>query len=1015
MIKWLINYRLFVGFFMLIVVVLGAYSLYKIPVDTFPDPTPPQVIVYTQTPGLSAEETEILVTKPVESLLYGIKDAEVVRSISLPGLSYVAVFFKEGTDLDTARNLVSQKLAQAQDYLPSGMTPSMGPNTSGLGNVMFYILRDKTGKYSLEELKALHELRVKPLVKAVEGVEDISQWGPDKAYLVKVDNQKLLQHQVSLLEVIKALEEYGQVAGGGFLNSPEGDLVVRGLGRYKDREDLLQVPIKKMDDRYVLLGDVAKVERGEMPNRRGAFTYKGEEVQGNIVLKRINVNTMELIERLKEALSQAQKVLPRDVEIDVIYDQSYLTKKAISTVEKALLEGIGLITIAIALYLWNLRVAILVALSIPFTLLLTFTFLKALGISANLMTMGGLAIGLGLFADATVVVVENIYRHLSEGKNFTKTTIIVESLQEIKKPLTFAILIIAVVFLPLFTFESVEGKYYKPLAITIILALLSSLFVALVFMPVLSYWFLKGGEEESLFFMRLRGFYLRVLSLAFRFRVFVLALSFAAFTFSIFLLSRIGREFAPTLEEGALLVKSFLDPNVSLEEAKRVANLVEKTALKYPEVIHTFSNIGRAEMGEPEDVSYIETFIILKPPEEWKSFKDRQAFEDLLRKDLEGVPGVEFSFTQPIQMRIDELLSGVKATLAIKVFGEDLRKINEIARQIEKIVESTKGATDVETEIQEGKLQLRIEPKKEILQRYHLTTKDIMDVIGYYLGGKEISYLQEGVALFPIVVSLKDKEVEELKHLPILINEDSYLTLSDVAHISIEEGYNKIRREGGMRYALVQSNLSGRDLGSFVQEIREKIQREVKLPEGYYIAFGGQFENQERAIKRLMVAVPLAILLIFLLLYLNFNSLKDALVVMLNVPFATVGGVFALYLSGYNLSVPSAVGFIAVFGIATLNGVVLISYAKRLMEESIPVKEALLTSASKRLRPILITATAASLGLIPMLLSKGVGSEVQKPLAVVVIGGIFTSTMLTLVVLPLVYEILSRRKSHGTN
>ncbi|RME08433.1 MAG: efflux RND transporter permease subunit, partial [Aquificota bacterium] len=458
--RQLLVYRLFVLLLALVVVVYGVYSFLKIPVDTFPDPTPTQVVIYTETPGLSAEETEVLVTKPIESALSGIKDAQLVRSISLPGLSYVTVFFRDGTDIYFARNLVSQKLSEVQGLLPQGMAPRMGPNTSGLGNVMFYILQDTTGIYSLEDLKTLQEWRVKPIIKAVDGVEEISQWGPDKVYLVKVDTQKLLQHNLSLQDIIKALEEYGQIAGGGFLQSPEGDLVVRGLGRFRSVEDLLRVPVKKTENTYVLLRDVADVEPGELPNRRGAFTFNGQEVQGNIVLKRVSTNTMELVERLKGAIEEAKKVLPQGVDIRVIYDQAYLTQKAVGTVERALIEGMVLITIAIALYLWNLRVALLVVLSIPFTLLITFSLLKNLGISANLMTMGGLAIGLGLFADASVVVVENIYRHLSENRQASKTTLVIESVQEIIKPLTFAILIIAVVFLPIFTFESVEGKYY---------------------------------------------------------------------------------------------------------------------------------------------------------------------------------------------------------------------------------------------------------------------------------------------------------------------------------------------------------------------------------------------------------------------------------------------------------------------------------------------------------------------------------------------------------------------------
>ena len=1007
--KRLLRYRILVLIALALVVGAGFWSFKTLPIDTFPDPTPVQVVIYTETPGLSAEETEVLVTKPIESVMSGIKGVELIRSVSLPGLSYVTVFFKEGTDVYEARTLVSQKLSEAQAQIPPGYTPRMGPNTSGLGNVLFYALIDTKGNYSLEDLKTIQMWKVKPLIKSVDGVEEISQWGPERAYLVKLNPDLMLAYGVGFQDVLKALEEYNQIAGGGFLRLPQGDAVVRGLGRVKSIEDIQNIPIKKKDGSYVKLGQIAEVVPSEVPNRRGAFTLNGEEVQGNIVLKRINTNTMELVENLKKKLEEVQRILPEGVRLEVLYDQSYLTQRALSTVERALFEGIILVSIAISLYLWNIRTAILVALSVPLTMLLTFPILKAIGISGNLMTLGGLAIGIGLFADATVVVVENIYRHLSERKTLNKFDLVAMSVREVFRPVVFAIGIIMVVFLPLFSLESVEGKYFKPLAVAIISALFSSLVVAFVFMPVLSYYLLKPGKEETTLFRKLRESYMSFLERTFRLRWFIVGFAVLSFFTSLFLLSRVGTEFSPELEEGAVLVKSFLDPNVALDEAKRIAQLVESTALEYPEVIHTFSNIGRAEVGEPEDVSYIETFIILKPASEWKSFKSRQEFVEQLRKKLEEVPGVEFSFTQPIQMRIDELLSGVKATVAIKVFGDDLNKINELANQIEEIVKTTKGAVDVETEAQAGKLQLRIVPKPEALSRYDLTTADIIDLVAYALGGKEVGHLQDGELLFPIVVGLDHKDIEKLKNLPLLLKDGTIVSLSEVADLQVAEGFVKIRRENGIRFALVQSNLQGRDLGSFVKELKDRIEKEVKLPPGYFIAFGGQFENQQRAMKKLSIVVPISILLIFALLYLNYNSFKDALIVMLNVPFAVIGGAIALYFSGYNLSVPAVIGFIAVFGIATLNGVVLISYARSLLEEGYSFKEAVLLGASRRLRPILITATAASVGLVPMLLSKGIGSEIQKPLAVVVIGGIFTSTLLTLLILPLVYSAFGKK------
>lgn len=1000
----LLHYRILVLLLLFVSISVGVWSFLKLPIDTFPDPTPVQVVIYTETPGLSAEETEVLVTRPIESVLAGIKGVSSVRSVSLPGLSYVTAFFKDGTDVYFARNLVAQKLPEAQAQIPQGYVPRIGPNTSGLGNVLFYALVDTKGNYSLEDLKSIHTWKVKPFIKSIDGVEEVSQWGPEKAYLIKVNPNAMVLYGITWQDLISSLEEYNQIAGGGFLLTPQGDVVVRGLGRVKSIEDIENIPLKKGDSVSVLLKQVASVVPSEVPNRRGASTLNGEEVQGNIVLKRINTNTMELVEKLRKKIQEVQKILPDGVKLEILYDQAYLTKKALYTVEKALLEGMLLVSVAISLYLWNIRTAFLVVLSVPLTILYTFIFMKQVGISGNLMSLGGLAIGVGLFADATVVVVENIYRNLSENKEKHKLSVIADSVREVARPVMFAIGIIVVVFLPIFTLESVEGKYYKPLAMTIIFALLSSLLVAFLFMPVLSYYFLKPGKEETQIFRKIREGYEKLLEKAIKLRFLLIGMTIFSFFFSLFLLSRTGTEFAPSLEEGAVVVKSFLDPNVSLEESKKVAKLVESTALQYPEVVRTFSNIGRAEVGEPEDVSYIETFIILKPISEWKSFKTREEFVNLLREKLKHVPGVEFSFTQPIQMRIDELLSGVKSTIAIKVFGDDLEKINQIASQIEQVVKTTKGAVDVETEAQSGKLQLRIIPKAEELSRYQLTTADLMNLVSYALGGKEVGYLQHNTILFPIVLSLKDKDLETLKNLPLLIKDGSILTLSQVADLEVGQGFQKIRRENGIRFALVQSNLSGRDLGSFVKDLKERISKEVKLPTGYFITFGGQFENQERAMKRLSVVVPLSVLFIFVLLYLNYNSLRDALIVLLNVPFATIGGVFALYISGYNLSVPSTIGFIAVFGIATLNGVVLVSYIRYLLEDGYHLKEAVLKAASRRLRPILITATASSLGLVPMLFSRDIGSEIQKPLAVVVIGGIFTSTMLTLLILPLVYE-----------
>jgi cobalt-zinc-cadmium resistance protein CzcA len=1014
MIDFILRYKFIVIFILFLIVSIGIYSFKSLPVDTFPDPTPVQVNIYTEAPGLSAEEVESLITKKVETSMSGIKDVTTVRSVSLPGLSYVSIFFKDGTDIYLARRLVMEKLSAVKGMLPPQYNPVMGPNSSGLGNVLFYVLTSKTTL--LTDLRTIQEWKIRPLIMSVDGVEEISQWGPEKAFLVKPDPEKLLALGLSLDDVMNSVEKGGGIAGGGFSKTPEGDLIVRSVGYYTSIEDIGNISIQSLDGTIIKLKDIAKIEEGEVPNRRGAFTLNGEEVQGNIILKRVNTNTQELVVKLKERIEEVKKILPKDVDLKVIYDQSYLTQKAIFTIEKALLEGIILISIAMLFYLGNIRAAFLVVLSIPLTLLMAFIFMKNFGISGNLMSLAGLAIGIGLFADATVVVVENIYRFLHENDLFqlkeSKNSIVSKSVKEVFKPVLFAILIITIVFLPIFSFESVEGKYYKPLALTIIFALISSLLIAFMFMPVMSYFILKPSKEEETKIMRyINNLYHKILYKLLRYPKAVISIVLIAFIFSLFLLSRIGTEFAPTLDEGAVLVKSFLNPNVSLEESKRIASFVEETAKSFPEVEDAFSNIGRAEKGEPEDVSYIETFITLKPYDQWKNFKTRQEFENAIRGKLKDVPGVSFSFTQPIQMRIDELLSGVKSTVAIKVFGDDLNKVNEIAFKIEDIVRNTKGAVDVEIESQSGKLQLKITPKIDQLNRYNLKTEDILALVGKYFTGYEANQVKKELVTFPVIVRLPEdyiNDIEKIKNIPIQTKDGYLLTLSQVADLEIAFGFFKIRHENGIRYALVQSNLEGRDLGGFVQELKNKINTQIKLPEGYFIQFSGQFENQERAMKRLSIIVPIAIFLIFVLLYINYNSVKDALIVMLNVPFATIGGIVSLYISGYNLSVPAAIGFIAVFGIATLNGVVLISYIRQLLQEGLDIDKAIEKATRLRLRPILITATAASLGLIPILLTSDIGSETQKPIATVVIGGIFTSTMLTLLILPIVYKTFYR-------
>ncbi|WP_029522594.1 CusA/CzcA family heavy metal efflux RND transporter [Persephonella sp. KM09-Lau-8] len=1017
MIGLILKYRLIVLFLLIGALAYGYYAFKTIPVDTFPDPTPTQVNIYTEAPGYSAEEVEALITKKIETVMSGIKDVEKVRSESIAGLSYVAIFFKDGTDIYFDRRLVMEKLPEAQSKLPEGITPIMGPNSSGLGNVLLYALVDNSGKYSLTDLKTIQEWTIRPLLKSINGVEDIVQWGPEKAFIVYPNLEKLLKYRLTIDDIFTAIDKNGGLAGGGYTKTAEGDLVIRAVGSITSIKDIQNIPVKVVDGQVVRIKDVSVVKEDEVPQRRGAFTLNGREVQGNIVLKRIGTNTQEIVEKLRKEIKRInEEVLPEGVQIKLLYDQSYLTEKALSTIEKALIEGIILVSIAMVIFLGNIRAAILVILSIPFTLLLSFILMKQFGLTANLMSLGGLAIGLGLFADATVVVIENIFRHLShneEGDKRFKLEVIKLSVQEIIRPVVFAILIIIVVFLPIFSFESVEGKYFKPLALTIIFALISSLLIALVAMPVLAYFGLKSGSEKNIVMEFIEKIYHKILGFAFKIGAILFIATAVVFGGSLYLLSKIGTEFTPELDEGAVLLEVYLDPNISLDQSEKVARYIENQAKSFNVVQKVFTTIGRAEKGEVQDVNYMETWILLKPYDQWKEFSSRKEFEEALREKLKDLPAAGIIFTQPIAMRIEELLSGVKATVAIKIFGDDLEKINEIAYKVEEIAKNTKGAIDVETEAQTGKLQLQIVPKREILYRYGLNIEEILSLVGKYMAGIEVNEYRDGLISYPVFVKTSGKDlndIEKIRNIPVYKKEDgTLLYLKDIADVKIVEGFFKIRHENGLRYALVQLNIEGRDLGGFIKELREKLHKELKLPEGYFIRFAGQFENQERAMKKLTIIVPVAIALIFLLLFINYNSIRDAFLIMLNVPFATIGGILALYISGFNLSVPASIGFIAVFGIATLNGVVLVSYIRQVLDEGKDIDTAIQKATTLRLRPILITATAASLGLVPILFTNDIGSEIQKPIAVVVIGGIFSSTFLTLILLPVVYRFVYKR------
>lgn len=986
--------------------------------------------------------------------MYALPDVEEVRSISKTGLSVITVVFKEGTDIYFARQLVFERLQDAREQIPAGVgTPEMGPNTSGLGQVYQYILRaDDPAKFDAITLRSLNDWVVKLLLLPVDGITDVLSYGGEvRQYQVQVDPHKQLAYGIQLDEIREAIETNNRNAGGWYLDRGAEQLVIRGVGWLRAGEDglrdIAQIPLKEHDGTVVRVGDIAEVTfGGEI--RQGAVTMtrrnaEGEpeplgEVVAGIVLKRLGANTKSTIDQVKDRLPAIQQALPDGVTIEPFYDQGHLVEQAVDTVSRALLEAFALIVVVLLLFLLNLRATVLVLVSVPLSVGLALTAMSYWGLSANLMSLGGLAIAIGMMVDGSVVMMENIFKHLSHpdpsheahARNELAPSDpdpydashdshgiglrIQEAAREVGRPVFYAVLIIIVVFAPLFTLEGVEGKLFQPMAVSIVLAMLTSLVVALVVMPALaSYSFRRGlKHRDSPVFKPFDWAYRHLLRAALKARWLVVAMALGLFTGAMLLVPRLGTEFVPELEEGTINIRTTLAPSASLETALTVASKLEQVLMQFPEVTYASSRVGRPELGgDPEPVSNVEIYVGLKPVSEWITASNRFDLQEKFEQVLSVHPGLLFTFSQPIATRVDELLSGVKAQLAIKLFGPDLDTLAEKGKAIEALTRKVEGTRDVEMEQIAGEAQLTVRPRREALARYGIPVAQVMDLVADGIGGSEAGQVIQGNERYDIYVRLAKpyrKDVEALKQLILQAPGGAWVRLGDVADVAIESGPPQIRRDDVQRRVVIQANVADRDMGGLVAELRQRIDNEIDLPTGYSVVFGGQFENQERAQQRLMIVVPLSLALIFLLLYFAFHSMGQALLIMLNVPLALIGGIAALYLSGQYLSVPGSIGFIALFGVAVLNGVVMVNAINQNLTGGMDMNDAVYRGALSRLRPVLMTAFIAALGLIPMLLSHGVGSEVQRPLATVVVGGLASSTLLTLFVLPALYPVFSR-------
>ena len=1022
LIRGVLSNRLLIMTLTVLVMAAGWWSYRLLPVDAFPDVSPNLVQVFTLTEGLAPEEIEKYVTFPVEVAMNGLPGIEEIRSISNFGLSVVNVYFEDDIDIYFARQVVGERLQEAREQIPEGFgDPAMGPISTGMGLILFYYLEDTTGRYTLEELRTIQDWLVKFQLQTVPGVTEVLGIGGwEKQFHVEVDPTALLRYDVTLAMVIDAIHANNLNVGAQFLERNDEELIIRSVGLVTGIADLRQIVIKTVDGTPVFLGDLAEIGIGGAI-RRGLQTRNGvEEIVAGQVIKLFGTNSSTVISAVEEKLEEVNDILPEGLRLVPYYEQKSLVEAAVRTVTTALLIGIALVGAVLLVFMGGVRASVVVAFSIPFSVLAAFIGMRLFGLSANLMSFGGLAIAIGMMVDGTIVMVENIDRILRDAKpGESRLEIIGRAGSEVARPILFAISIIVIVFLPLFTLQGVEGKTFRPLAYTVAMAMFGSLVYALVVSPVMA-WLLMRRPKVSGFSLsdRIVAALNRPYEPLVRFfvghRGVAVALAVGLLILGILIVPQLGSEFTPSLQEGTLVLRLTMAPSIALTESTAVAMRVEQQLMELPEIDSVVTRIGRGEVGAHTDpVNSAEMYLFLQPKDQWRV--DSQAeLEDVIREHLGEVPGVLSNFTQPIAMTVDELLEGVRAELAIKLFGDDLEVLKKMADEIAAVVGQVRGAADVQADQISGTPQLLIRVDREAVARWGLNVEDVQRVIRAAVGGETAGQVFEGVRRFEILVRYPEEyrdTPEAIASILVPTPDGATVPLSQVVEMREIVGPRQITRENGQRFITVQCNVVDRDIGSFVAEGQAAIERGVDLPPGYLVTWGGQFELQQKANKRLALVVPVTLLLIFVLLYSSFNSLKSTALILLNIPLALVGGIAALWISGQNLSVPSSVGFIALFGIALENGMVLVTYLNQLVRKGIDVKEASVQGALLRLRPVLMTATTTALGLVPLLLSSGTGSEVQRPLATVVIGGLVTSTFLTLLVLPAIYQWFAERRS----
>lgn len=1018
LIRFALSQRILIALMVLLLSGAGFYAIKNIPIDAFPEVSPKQVKIIVKANGMTPEEVEASITAPIEVELLGIPHQTMLRSVAKYALTDITVDFEEDTDIFWARQQVAERLNTLWGDLPEGIEGGIAPMTTPLGEIFMFAIEG--GDLTLMERRTLLDWVIRPALRTVAGVADVNALGGlVRSFQVSPDNTRMSARNIGIDQLITALQENNRNDGAGRLTEGEEALIVRAEGRIKTLDDVRSIVVDQGHGFPITVGDVAEIKIGAL-TRYGAVTKDGygEAVTG-LVLSLRGANARQTVIDIEKKLEEISPGFPDGIEINVFYNRGKLIDKAVNTVSNALIQAIVLIIILLILFLGNLRASLAVALSLPMAAMITFILMKSADMTANLMSLGGLVIAIGMLVDSSIVVVENIITHLAEkekSQRLPRLHIIYRATKEVAASVTSGTLVIIIVFLPLITLQGLEGKLFTPVALTIVFALSGALLLSMTVIPVLSSWLLKEVSNEEPWLPRqLQKLYQPILLWSLNNSKIVFSTAAAMLVATIIIFSQIGSTFLPTLDEGDIIVQLEKLPSITLEQTVELDVQVQKNLLKnIPEIVSIVSRVGTDELGlDPMSLNDTDTFLVLKDKDQWQ-VENKEELLEKIRQVMAETPGIAFGFTQPIEMRVSEMLTGTRGDVAVKLFGSDLDELNDKAKEIKDVLKNIPGATDVFFSKNEGMQFLQLTIDRKAAGLLGLTSNSIETMLRAQIEGLKIGIIQEGIKRTPLLIR-GDSNSSNFDNLQLTLPNGGHVPITAIAKLQRVEGVVSIDREKGQRFVVIQSNVEGRDLVGFVDEARKQVAEKIKLPTGYFVKFGGEFENQQRASARLALVIPISLILIFLLLFTTFSSVKQAALVLTNIPLAMIGGVFALWISGEYLSVPASIGFIALLGIAVLNGVVMISYFNQLRATGMDLAQVVIIGSARRLRPVMMTATTAAFGLMPLLYATGPGSEIQRPLAIVVIGGLVSSTFLTLILLPILYQLFSTDKKQEPN